>query len=46
MNCEKLITEDSTRYCLHAVASQRLLCSYIHGPITEEGCNIKKVCGL
>jgi len=42
VNCERLRTEDSTRYCVHAVTSQRLL----HGPITEEIYNIKKVCGL
>jgi len=46
MNCERLRTEDSTRYCVCAATSQRLLHSYIRGPITEEICNIKKVCGL
>ena len=46
MNCERLRTEDSTRYCVHAATFQRLFCSYIHGPITEEVCNVNKVCGL
>lgn len=35
MHCERLRTEDSTSYCVLAVISQWLLCSYIHGLVNK-----------
>jgi hypothetical protein len=46
INYEELKTEHSTRYCVYAVVSQWLLCSYIHGLMSEKVCNINKVCLL
>jgi hypothetical protein len=46
VNCEGLKTEQSTRYCMYTVICQWLLCSYIRGLISQNVCNINKLCLL
>jgi hypothetical protein len=44
MNCERLITADSTSYCVPSAISWWQLVSCSHGLMIEKVCNINKVC--